>query len=116
MLRSRYSTQKGKGCNCMFFVGQQVECVGWKITFEDWLREVYHPIVPQPKIGEICTVSNVYLDPFNILTLELVEYPHKDGDFWMPGFHAEGFRPLVKKKTDISVFTELLNKIPTECV
>lgn len=80
----------------MFHVGQKVVCVDdspvalWPAPF---------------KKGEIVTVSGPSNSPNCI---RLVEYPEGSGP--AAGYYASRFRPLVEKKTDISVFTEILKR------
>lgn len=97
-----------------FRVGQKVVCV------DTWPRgnlrlmwdKFWHPY-KSPVKGEIYTICGIFTDETGNLHLELIELPNRD-DYWLDGFYACGFRPLIERKTDISVFTKMLTdtKIP----
>jgi hypothetical protein len=81
----------------MFRVGQKVVCIAPKLGC--WPD-------PEPGKGDICTVTRVYsYGP--VLTLELAEFPTFSRPY-APGWMAEDFRPVVERKTDISIFTAML--------
>lgn len=102
----------------MFYRGQKVICVDtWPPqTLFAWLRRCWdewrHPYT-HPIKGNVYTVERVHInDETGALCLDLVELT--DGrDFW-DGFWACGFRPVVERKTDISVFKAMLNSKKTE--
>jgi hypothetical protein len=84
-----------------FRVGQKVECVC--ITMK-----MGAPIVgiEYPKVGNIYTVSryftgNVGYPLITLYELDTRKFPDR-------GFDASYFRPLVTKKTDISIFEKML--------
>lgn len=80
-----------------FYLGQKVVCIKrgpWKLLAgKDQDR-------PKPKFREICTVAEMVREA-DKLCLGLAEY---EGDY----FAARNFRPVQKRKTDISIFTSLL--------
>jgi hypothetical protein len=80
----------------MFHVGQKVECIAG--PFRDSVDAMI--LHDAPKIGRVYVVAEIN-DGF----LGLVEFCNSD---WDP----RAFRPIVEKKTDISVFTAMLT--PTE--
>jgi hypothetical protein len=82
-----------------FFVGQKVACVNG----DGWFRVDGDRHGPDK--NEICTVTKVVIAAGNE-GLRLAEYPHSFG------YLAECFRSVVEKKTDISIFTKMLNKAP----
>ncbi len=90
----------------MFRIGQKVECVGYDgpdIGDPD-------PCVDALVIGAVYTVANVFVTPCGDLHLELDELPAPETEEYFAGFQAADFRPVVEKKTDISVFEEILRR------
>jgi hypothetical protein len=92
----------------MFHVGQKVVCIHGCPSSNP---------LPHCVKGKIYTVANVYIID-DLTMIELFELPFPglvdaDGE-WMPGFVAECFRPVVERKTDISIFTAMLNKKPEQ--
>lgn len=90
-----------------FRVGQKVVCIS-----DDWFCQ--HPIV-FPIKGRIYTVRGKNLEPHNAVSpvgLYLVEIVNTVFGARENAFDAEGFRPLVEKKTDISIFTHMLSGSP----
>lgn len=97
---------------CDFIVGQKVVCVG---GFPD--REIQRAKedgVYLPAKGAIYTIRD--MEPgadwwtrhlVFIRLVELVNTPHVV-DGIEPSFSAGGFRPVVEKKADISIFTAML--------
>jgi hypothetical protein len=98
-------------CSMTFRVGQKVVCVTAHDAFQDWPD--YETLSRPPDLGDIATVTNVFMAVCGKLAIELLEYPAPGGTHngWMfePGWLAEDFRPLVERKTDISIFTQMLN-------
>lgn len=87
----------------MFHVGQKVVRFGGMPVRDDG--------VAPPPIGTVCTVANVYFVPFYCESaIELVEYPAPETPEWFAGFAAMYFRPAVEKKTDITVFEDILRR------
>ena len=91
----------------MFFVGQKVVCIndgindfklpGWSYDYSEF------PI----KKDEIYTIRWLGESQDGQLTMKLKEVPdRREGD---GGYVRERFRPLVEKKTDISLFKSMLN-------
>ena len=90
-----------------FTVGQKVVFVGLKRGFRHFLERLLHPY----KIPEKCvvyTVSNTYTVCDGEQVIELLEFPSPYDGYWGAGFIAAAFRPVVERKTDISVFTKML--------
>ena len=83
----------------MFFVGQKVA------RTPNTYNVGAHP---QPEIGEVVTVSKILFCPCGKL-LQFIEYEWPGNEDIFPGYNAEAFRPIVEKKTDISIFTKMLN-------
>jgi hypothetical protein len=89
----------------MFYVGQKVACVisGGMIEGE-----------PPPYAVEGCiyTVAEVFPDGQDTM-LQFVELRfdgfEDDENIWHAGFLATAFRPIVERKTDISIFKAMLN-------
>ncbi|ASS55887.1 hypothetical protein [Rhizobium leguminosarum] len=82
-----------------FHVGQKVVCI-WEDTGEPG---------PEPKCGVVYTVSAVFMAA-DLPHIDLVELPCPDTDEWFGGYKAEAFRPVAERKTDISIFTDMLTK------
>lgn len=85
----------------IFRVGQKVVCIGGQPKPDE--------PPPFPVKGAVYTVENV-IDYGDELGLELVELPQPGCEGWAPGFLASAFRPAVDKKTDISIFQQMLNR------
>lgn len=98
----------------MFYVGQKVVFVGYGRDCRDYLwREIkqawdrfWHPY-DDPKIGNIYTIAKIDVYEEGVV-LVLVEHESGDLDFWDRGWYSDGFRPIVERKTDISIFTSML--------
>jgi hypothetical protein len=86
----------------MFYVGQKVARVGGLA-----LQASYG----YPPMDVPCTVTNVFTTPEGTLQIELAEYPSPDDEFNYAGWRAKFFRPIVEKKTDISIFEEILTGV-----
>jgi hypothetical protein len=86
-----------------FRVGQKVECVddNFGQLSKDW-DQLY--VKNLPKVGDICIVS--YVGPFPGYTPAWI-FIRLEG--FSGGFIPSNFRPIVERKTDISVFTAMLN-------
>ena len=90
----------------MFYVGQKVVCIDNKPQQGDgwWSEEV-----PVPQEGEIYTISIPnYLDNTQSEVCHILELLNPYG------YLVIRFRPLVEKKTDISIFKALLTPINTK--
>lgn len=77
------------------------------------------PNDPRPLLGHIYTVRALYTDPwgreplFGIRVMEIVrETITHAGIVIELGWDRKEFRPIVTRKTDISVFTKMLNPEP----
>jgi hypothetical protein len=85
----------------MFRVGQKVVCVD--NTTPNATGRIPNPDL---KKGEIYTIAGVY-NGWTGPGVTLVELKAREPHI---GFHAFRFRPIVERKTDISVFHEILRK------
>lgn len=83
-----------------FFVGQKVARFDGDVP--PWA------VYPCPALHEPVTVANVFTSENSRLHIELVEYPMPETETHYAGFIAEWFRPITTRKTDISIFTEML--------
>jgi len=82
-----------------FRVGQKVVCV------DDGIRpRGYCPAYGYPTIGVVYTISEVGVTYHGAPGVNLVEHPHERSSGW----RASRFRPVVERKTDISILTALL--------
>lgn len=81
----------------MFYVGQKVVCI------DDKPDPLGRPI--WVKKDEIYTISDIFFW-CHCMALRLTEAP---SNFNLIGWKSDMFRPIVEKKTDISIFTALLN-------
>ena len=80
---------------CKFHVGQKVVCVD-----DDWEFASFVPDdQKEPKAGPVYTVTEV-------IVFQGIAY------IWLEGFalyyEADAFRPVVERKTDISIFKAML--------
>jgi hypothetical protein len=91
-----------------FRVGQKVVCV--KNGAAKWRGQT------QARVGEIYTIRDVYVDPISgdvgIHLAEIINPLHPCGIEY--GFYAKRFRPVVSRKTDISIFHAILNGAPVK--
>lgn len=85
----------------MFRVGQKVVCV------DDYYQDDSPP--PHPPVGTIATVSWVDVDCDGDEVIDLVEFPSPRTLTYGRGYRADSWKPLVSRKTDISIFTAMLN-------
>lgn len=89
-----------------FYVGQKVVCVADAVQpGRLWVDGV------PPKEGAIYTIASIVINGSGTQALVLVEAPrgpisHALGAY---GYHAWRFRPIVERKTDISIFKAMLN-------
>ncbi len=97
----------------MFHVGQKVEFVGPDERSLIALAPPPWNKIPIPEHKTPYTVANVYISLVEEVCIELLELPQPGvPDLVGPGYIGRFFRPIVERKTDISVFTEMLNKVP----
>src|SRR5437879_2428663 len=95
-----------------FRVGQKVVCI---VDAAAHIQRHY-PGSNFPQKGGIYTISTIGADSKGaLLTFCELSNSHLIGktlhDFYIsmePGFGAEHFRPIVERKTDISIFTKML--------
>lgn len=89
----------------MFYVGQKVVCVDDRPARDGFPMPIAR--------GSVYTVAR--FDPSFCLdghqSLELIEVTPPARPFFTAAFRATRFRPLVKRKTDISVFKTLLRPV-----
>ena len=86
-----------------FYVGQKVICVdAINNCVEDF------PLIH----NAIYTVRGFYNNSYGYPTLLLEEIGARNSGCIDDGYKAIRFRPLIEKKTDISIFTEMLNVAP----
>lgn len=97
-----------------FQVGQKVVCIGTKGTPNfDWAAWCAYWKVVTPTRGETYTVRDTRIGRDGRQHLHLIEIvnpivPFRDAPDQEKWFWAEAFRPVIEKKTDISIFTKLL--------
>ncbi len=92
----------------MFYVGQKVCCVNYPVrAVEQWRRK--YPDANFPILGQVYTIRAIDVW-FGETLLRFVEVnnAHLPSDM-EAGFSARHFRPLVERKTDISIFEAMLN-------
>jgi hypothetical protein len=97
-----------------FRVGQKVICVGY--------RNPQFPLSdPAFKLtkGASYTIRDIdtrFISMHGVMTIRVEEVvrPSENCAFgpWEPGYHPLCFRPVAEKKTDISIFTQLLRPTP----
>jgi len=101
----------------MFYVGQKVVCIA---PHDQWETEGHKDIILPVKDG-IYTIRAIYpgvtVPGLYFLLSEIRNQPVRTeiGDVEQR-FNAHAFRPIVEKKTDISVFTSMLTPAPTQKV
>ncbi|ASW06275.1 hypothetical protein [Rhizobium sp. 11515TR] len=89
-----------------FHVGQKVVCI------VDANRKITDLGFPMFKKGQVLTISAMEMsDACGALPEKHLFLSFQECDPRQFGHHA-GFRPIVERKTDISVFTDMLNYQP----
>ncbi len=81
--------------SCNFHVGQKVVCIE-----SEWEKVIgpYDPVCP--KVGQVLTIIGM---------MEMGGETYIGFPEWHDhGYHHSGFRPVVERKTDISIFTAML--------
>lgn len=89
-----------------FRVGQKVVCIApFDSTWAGWAtpQQSKTYTVRAVSMGSVAQVRD-YGPWFSVL-LDEIKNPERDGE---PTFGHQHFRPLIERKTDISIFTELL--------
>jgi hypothetical protein len=94
-----------------FRIGQKVVCVAENPSWKDYVAFSF------PRMGEVYTVRSIgpayrsRRDESEGLCIRLNEIRNRPaGCGEEPNFLAARFRPVIERKTDISVFTEILRK------
>lgn len=92
-----------------FHVGQKVVCIG-----DDWCKADDYPAVIFPVKGSVYTVRDIDIDRYDgeayLRFVEIVNLAYRYRYYFGETvFHHEAFRPVVTRKTDISIFTDILN-------
>jgi hypothetical protein len=92
-----------------FYSGQKVVHIGWppRSLWERFIEWVLPPQIDDIVIGQVYTVFKIS-NHGGDLYLELVEIAPPKHWYWLDGYIADAFRPLVERKTDISAFTGML--------
>lgn len=96
-----------------FHVGQKVVCVN-----DEWPEAVYRGQIFPPRVpmlNEVLTIVSIspatLSAPWVHLTFQEIEHCQRVGDVSADvGYGSEHFRPVVERKTDISIFTDMLTK------
>lgn len=106
---------------CNFVVGQKVVCVVDEWSKAGMMVLLAHGPHQFPKKGCIYTIRNIDVFPGGYIYLHFVEivnpvisFDHGD---WEQGWDHRRFRPLIERKTDISVFKAMLTpagRIPVD--
>lgn len=91
----------------MFFRGQKVVCISERWGWHCIGCELAHLLNfgPPPRKDKIYIITNMREVPEGL-------YLMLEGHHPTVGFHSQNFRPLVERKTDISVFETLLTPAP----
>lgn len=88
-----------------FRVGQKVVFVGQPWKLKAYLQRLLHPYPGEmPVKGCIYTIENITPED----CLELLGLISPADDYWAAGFNPISFRPIVERKTDISIFKKML--------
>ena len=92
----------------MFRIGQKVVCVN-----DDVIQYMTGYVSSWVKIGKIYTIREILppdfilTDEFCLCLEEIISDQHPMGGEY--GWRFSRFRPLTERKTDISIFTKMLN-------
>jgi hypothetical protein len=94
------------GTTMAFFVGQKVVC----IKRDRWRREYDRRPMPRgergPAFGELLTIRQIVEDGY-LLFVE-IRNPIIKSVGEEAAFNPHHFRPVIERKTDISIFTRML--------
>lgn len=96
----------------MFYVGQKVVRVKEPNAAD--LRHAMATGIKIPPLGEVCTVVAVFTIWNGNPHIELREFPAPESGECAAGWRADGFRPVVERKTSIEIFQRMLT--PTKRV
>lgn len=86
----------------MFYVGQRVVCVDDSPASDGCHVEL--------KLGSVYTVSEAHwcdIYDWGVLVIEAPRPPERP--YFSPFYKGQRFRPVVERKTDISIFKAMLN-------
>jgi hypothetical protein len=102
-----------------WFIGQQIVCIDVFTRelkrLEQQYGDTYKGIIV-PQLNGIYTIREIIKYPndeelgFLLQEIKNKKYDYKISGLSEPTFNETAFRPFVEKKTDISIFTEILNK------
>lgn len=97
----------------MFYVGQKVICVRHPAKIKAFFGEAY------PHVGGVFTIREIFEarggECLRLFEISNPPYPYVEG-YMECGFRTNFFRPVVERKTDISIFKALLNPKTAETV
>jgi len=107
---------KGETMECKFVVGQKVVCVDNTFHPEWSIGNINRPVTKELEHGKIYTIREIFMNlTFNRPCLRLEGIVRCTGVMsgipYEMGFDYQRFAPLKEKKTDISIFNEILNKV-----
>ena len=88
-----------------FRVWQKVVCISQNPKWGEFPNVIF------PQIDAVYTIRDIgpsYHSKCKGLAVRLLEIRNSDTDMGEPNFFAFRFRPLVERKTDISIFTRML--------
>jgi hypothetical protein len=102
---------------CKLISGQKVVCIN---ATPQCGFEIMKNMMDGLTVGEVYTIDSLYLDDMDgepcVILKEIVRKEPFLDFLYTPGFLACRFRPLETRKTDISVFTELLKMKEEELI
>lgn len=84
----------------MFHVGQKVVCVNDDPSWKGMPTGLTK--------GVVYTIDALVEYPYEGIGVQLVEISLPDNEHHWPAFHPRRFRPVIERKTDISIFTRML--------
>lgn len=93
---------------CNFRVGQRVVCIKAFAGFE--ISRAADSGVTLPVKDSVYTIREFDAEDSNYIRLTEISNPNDPDDGLEPSFWVDFFRPVVERKTDISIFTDILNK------
>jgi len=97
----------------MFRIGQKVVCVNADSSIPGNIGFGWHPWYEALVEGQVYTVRRYYMYCDRpAVWLEEIERSEHSRNHWGPdvGYAACRFRPVIERKTDISVFTDMLKQ------
>jgi hypothetical protein len=85
--------------------------VGQKVVYVGGLRiDLCEGLIPTK--GNIYTISWIGpIERYNCIHIDLIECPSPETSTTYRGYDQRAFRPVVERKTDISIFKEILRKV-----